>query len=238
MFVADSHCHLEALISMSNGYAQQVLIPSIKLDNAKSLFKYRNLNNNVKIGIGLHPWFIDTVKTPEELNDKLEELVNKYKPDFIGECGLDYYKPHIELQQKYLEIHMQIANKYNLPIILHCVKAYADLIHTLKKHQPKYGIVHAFNASLEIANELIKQNMILGIGSIITKPNNKLLNVINQIPLTKIVIESDAPFMPMFSEEISTPNATFLYAQIIATSRNINLIDYININNNNLIFWQ
>ena len=170
MFVADSHCHLEALESMPYGYQQHILIPAITLDNAEQLYQYRILNKHAKIGIGLHPWLIDTIADKQELNEKLETLVQKYQPDFIGECGLDYHKPNIELQRQYLKIHIQIANKYNLPIILHCVKAYSDLIGTLKEFShPNGGIVHAFNGSIEIAYELIKQNMLLGIGSILSK---------------------------------------------------------------------
>ena len=233
MFVADSHCHLEALTLISN-YQQRVLIPSIKLDDAKSLYLYRTRYQNAKIGVGLHPWFIDDIKNKQELYKKLEILIIQYKPDFIGECGLDYYKPNIELQRQYLEVHLEMANKYNLPIILHCVKAYSDLIAMLKEYTPQGGIVHAFSASLDIANELIKQNMLLGIGSIITKPQNKLVSIINKIPRNKIVVESDAPFMPMHNCAYSTPNSTFLYAQILAKTQNINLIDCIGIVNNNL----
>ena len=234
MFVADSHCHLESLTLLPYTYPQLICIPSITLDDANELHQYRKNHNNAKIGIGLHPWFIDAVSNKEELQQKLEASIEKYKPDFIGECGLDYYKPNVNMQLEYLKVHLATANKYDLPIILHCVKAYADMIQLLKEFQPRRGIIHAFNGSHEIACELIKQNMFLGIGSIITKPNNKLFDVIANIPLAKLVIESDAPFMPIYGETKFSPYSTFLYAQILALSKNINLIDCIKQVNNNL----
>ncbi len=157
MFVADSHCHLESLKVLPHAYPQLVCVPSITLGDAEELHQYRKNHNNAKIGIGLHPWFVNTVSNKEELQQKLEENIVRYKPNFIGECGLDYYKPDIKLQLEYLKVHLATANKYDLPIILHCVKAYADMIQLLKEFKPRRGIIHAFNGSSEIACELIKR---------------------------------------------------------------------------------
>ena len=226
MLIHDSHCHLE---SIQNFSPQFCLIPGINLNDIQELYTARCQYPGIKIGFGLHPWYIsDNV---ESLMHTLVDGIKKFKPDFIGEIGLDYLKPLRELQKELFTQQLAIANDFNLPVVIHCVQAYNDVVRMLSRHHR--GIIHAFNANAEMARQFIARGFLLGIGSMIDK-NSKIAHSIKDIDLDHIVFESDAPFMPAFGRTKSASSDTFLYAQITAKKLNINLIDLIEQSNNNL----
>lgn len=191
MMLIDSHCHLEAVLHST--LQQKILVPAICLLDSEKLFNYRLINSQAKIGFGIHPWFVDTMSL-SEIDMVLNQQVNNYHPDFIGEIGLDKLKPNFDIQLKVFALQLKIANTYHLPVIIHCVKAYSELLSMLKETPPIAGIVHAFNENSFIANELDKYNLLLGIGSAITNKQSKLVKNIASINTKQIVFESDAPF--------------------------------------------
>lgn len=232
MFIYDSHCHLEYISNLKkhNIYA---LIPAITLKETDELNNIRKNHIEYKIGFGLHPWYIESYPDIEIFKKDLIDAINKYQPDFIGEIGLDYLKPNQDKQKEYFICQLLIAKKFNLPVVIHCVHAYNDIITLLKKYKIAKGIIHAFNANSKIAKQLTDIGLILGIGGLIAK-NTQINQCINSIALNKIALESDAPFMPAFNKKESRVEDLFLYAQIIANKYNISLIDLINQSNSNI----
>lgn len=232
MFIYDSHCHLE-YISTLKEHKINALVPAITLEDTIKLHHLREKHTIYKIGFGVHPWYVSNYPDIEILKTNLIDEINKYKPDFIGEIGLDYLKPNLEIQKEYFICQLLIAKKFNLPVVIHCVHAYNDIITLLKQHKIAKGIIHAFNANSTIANQLTTLGLTLGIGGLIAK-NTQINQCINSITLNKIVLESDAPFMPAFNKQKSNIGDLFLYAQIIANKNNMNLIDLIKQSNTNI----
>lgn len=115
----------------------------------------------------------------------------------IGEIGLDYYYVQDNKAQQ-LEVvtkQLQLANELQLPVSFHDRDAHADTLCILQEYKPR-GVVHCFSGSLEMAQEIIKLGMYIGIGGIVTFPNaKKLLRVAQEIPLEYIVLETDAPYL-------------------------------------------
>ena len=223
MFCYDALCHLD-----SNPEPKHLtLVTTTKLNQIQKLVELRKNYQYTKIGFGIHPWFVNDSNIQE-----LRQLISQYKPDFIGEIGLDYLHPNLDLQQQIFIAQLNLAKEFNLPVIIHSIRAYNDVLRILKTYNI-LGVIHGFNAQSDIAKEFIKLGFLLGIGSNISK-NSKISKNMKEIGMTNLVFESDAPFMPGFGKVASTSKDTFLYAQIAAKKLDINLIDLIEHSNNNL----
>ncbi len=139
---------------------------------------------------GLHPWLIPQGDLNKILGDLKGNLAQK--PDLlaIGECGLDRAREglvDIEIQKAVFCVHLEVAMEKNLPVIIHCVRAFSDIFEVLKKAQPKIPLMfHAFNGNEEIVKELLKYNSFFSQGESVFKNSSKL----HVIPLDRLVLES------------------------------------------------
>ena len=230
MLIYDAHCHLAALLTDPREF--RIAVAAIKPSDAEDLAAYREKNSLAKIGFGLHPWFIEK-NDLTDLKGTLANLINKFKPDFIGETGLDKNKANLAQQIKGLEIHIELAKEFKLPINIHCVRAYNELLQTLKKYFGISGMIHAYNGNTHTASQLAKFNMCLGIGSIILQDNSQLAKSITRIPDKQILLETDAPYMPSFNKQSSTTFDCLLYAQRLSQLKNKSLGEIITKANDN-----
>lgn len=150
----------------------------------------------IKASIGLHPQELSTF--PTDYLVQIANLASNPNVVAIGEIGLDYHYDACAsrtTQIRIFEEQIELANKLNLPIIVHDRDAHADTLDLLTKHKPK-GIVHCFSGSVEMAQEIIRIGMYIGIGGAVTFKNAKKPAIVAQnIPLSKIVLETDAPYM-------------------------------------------
>ena len=162
----------------------------------------------LNFSVGIHPWCIHEFKI-DTIMDKIAEFAKNRYCVAIGESGLDKInynkteKLNPELKIKYndgysiqkiiFQQQIEIANFANKPMIIHCVKAFPELISIRKKITKKTPwIIHGFNSSLEIAKSLIKEEIFLSFGSKLTSPNShKLRATFKEIPLEKILLETD-----------------------------------------------
>ena len=128
--------------------------------------------------------------------ENLEKLLKNKKVVGIGEIGLDYhyYDTKKEKQIELFEKQLELAVKYDMPVVIHSRDATKDTINTLKKYNVK-GIIHAFSGSLETAEIYIKMGFLLGIGGVITFKNSKLYEVVKKIGVENIVLETDSPYL-------------------------------------------
>ncbi len=145
--------------------------------------------------VGYHP---ESVKQDTVFNEEtLCGLLHHKKVVAVGEVGLDYYwdKTYKERQIDFFEKQLKIADEFSLPVIIHDRDAHADTLDILKKHRPR-GVVHCFSGSLPMAEEIINLGMYIGIGGVVTfKNSKKLCEIVKNIPLDKILLETDAPYM-------------------------------------------
>lgn len=183
--------------------------------------------------IGIHP---DNIDTDYNKIKDLENLIKNNKIVGIGEIGLDYYhnKENKEEQIKLFSQQIDLAEKYNLPIIVHTRDSIQDCFNILKSKNSK-GIIHCFSGSLEMAKEFIKLGYYLGIGGVITFKNSKLYKVIEQIDLSYIVLETDSPFLSPepYRGTKNTPSNIIFVAQKIAEIKQLNIDEVIRITTNN-----
>lgn len=234
----DSHAHI------LNEYYENIdeLIEILKNNNIKKVINcssgYNEFNEVIELSkkyknflypaIGIHPENIDDINKINEL----ENLINKNKVIAIGEIGLDYYwnKENKEEQKKLFNMQLDLAEKYNLPIIVHTRDSIQDCYDVLKNRKLK-GVIHCFNGSIEMAKEFIKLGYKLGIGGVLTFKNSKLYQLIEKIDLKDILLETDSPFLtpePHRGKK-NNPSNVYYVAERIANIKNISIDEVINI---------
>lgn len=151
--------------------------------------------------LGMHPMFIEQ-HTDEDLELLERRLASRpEKLVAIGEIGLDLYRedPQFERQQALLDAQLRLAKRYDLPVILHSRRTHDKLAMQLKRHQlPRTGVVHGFAGSLQQAQRFIALGYKIGVGGTITYPRaSKTRDVMAQLPLSSLLLETDAPDMPL-----------------------------------------
>lgn len=147
---------------------------------------------------GIHPENIPSHEDDETVFSKIKKLAKHKKCVAIGEIGLDYHyedgAPR-ERQIEWFEKQLILANELSLPVIVHDRDSHADILELLKKHRPK-GVVHCFSGSLEMAQEVLKLGMYIGLGGAVTFKNaKKPVRVAEGIPLDRLLLETDCPYM-------------------------------------------
>ena len=149
----------------------------------------------VYAALGVHPHEAEATTEVDLL--KIKELYSKEKAVAVGEIGLDYhydFSPR-ERQKEVFEKQLIMANELDLPVIVHDRESHEDTMTLLKKHKPK-GVVHCFSGSVEMAKEIVKLGMYIGLGGAVTFKNaKKPVEVAEYIPVEYLLLETDAPYM-------------------------------------------
>ena len=207
MRVFDTHAHydsgafnsdrLELLASMPEQGVDLILNPGCDLASSRTAVELAEAFPFVYAAVGVHP--SDCGEWTEGHVAALRELaVNHPKVRAIGEIGLDYYwkdNAPREFQQKVFHAQMELAEELGLPVIVHDREAHGDTLDVLKKMQPK-GVLHCFSGSKEMAREIIKLGMYIGLNGVVTFSNaRKSLEVAKEIPIDRLVLETDAPYL-------------------------------------------
>lgn len=205
----DSHCHIDHqafhdLASTLKACAKQgitdLVVPGLNVQQWQSLIGIHQRHNNLHIAFGCHPWWITPDANLKVFADTLAEYANKKCCIAIGETGIDGLKSiDLGVQQKWFEQHIKIARAANKPLIIHAVKAHPQIQQTLAQYKGKVrGVIHGFSGSAELANHYWRLGFHLGIGGTITYPRGtKAQQAVKELPLEAILLETDAPDMPL-----------------------------------------
>lgn len=200
----DTHCHLEKkyyddiddIIKQNrvNGI-DKIIVSGCEIDEIKEVLEYAEKYDDVYLTLGFHPEYVEEIRDSDI--DWLREIVkNNKKVIGIGEIGLDYYysKDNKEKQISLFRKLLSLASELNLPVVIHSRDATKDTIDILKEYNVK-GVIHCFSGSLETAREYIKIGYYLGIGGVVTFKNSNLRDVLKELSLNNIVLETDSPYL-------------------------------------------
>ncbi len=178
--------------------------------------------------IGWHP--VDAIDCTDEDLKWIEELSSHPKVVGIGETGLDYYwdKSPKDVQQELFRKQIHLAQKLNLPIIIHNREATGDIVKILREENAASvgGIMHCFSGSVETAKECIAMNFIISLGGPVTFKNAKTpKEVAKEIPLEHLLIETDAPYLAPhpYRGKRNEPSLVPLVAEEIARLKGISI---------------
>lgn len=228
----DTHCHLskndyDNLEEVINHMQDNIMIASGADNNYnKELMNLIDKYNNIYGTIGLHPDEASTYK--EEDIKYIENSLANPKIVGIGEIGLDYSREGIdkEAQKKLFIEQLELARKHNLPVVIHSRDAIMDTYDILKDYKDLKIVLHCFSSSVEMAKEFIKLGAKLGIGGVVTfKNGKKLQEVVEEIPLDNLLLETDSPYLTPepYRGQKNEPYNISLVAKKIAELKNIDI---------------
>ena len=239
----DTHCHLsmedyldidKVIEENKNALVEKIVVSGCSRESIEEVMDLKDKYDMVYVTIGYHPEYADTV-TESDL-DYLKSLLGEKKVVGIGEIGLDYHytKENKDKQIWLFEEQLKIADAFNLPVVIHSRDATMDTINTLKKYKVK-GIIHCFSGSLETAKIYISMGFLLGIGGVVTFKNSKLKDVVKEVPLESIVLETDSPYLaPVpFRGKINSSKYLEFIANFIADIKNISVEELAEITSKN-----
>ncbi len=168
--------------------------------------------------VGVHPY--DVTEMCENDIKLLQKCFNYYKVVAVGEIGLDYhYEDADREKQKYwFKKQLELAENVEKPVIIHSRDASEDTFKIIAESRIRSGVIHAFSGSAELAREYVKLGFYIGIGGVVTFKNaKKLIKVATEIPMSRILLETDAPYltpMPYRGERNNSQNLQFVAAKI------------------------
>lgn len=208
--LVDSHCHLDRLslekydndlsgainAALERGISR-LLCVGISINNRESVVSIAEQFDAVVASVGVHP--LDVKKGLASVED-LILWAQHPKVVALGESGLDYYYNQDEklTQQESFAIHLSAAKSAQLPVIVHTRDARQDTISLIKEHgcQTHAGVLHCFTESWEMAKQAMDMNYMISISGIATFRNaNELRDVVKQLPLDRLLVETDSPYL-------------------------------------------
>ena len=203
--IFDSHSHYddekfnddrdELLFNMKEKGVCGIIHAATDIKSSETGIAYTKKYPDFYTAIGVHPECVDSLQ--DDYLEQLEKLADSEKVVAIGEIGLDYYWTK-ETREKQLEVfdnQLILANKLNLPVIIHSREATQDCMVLLNKYKPK-GVVHCFSGSAETAMEILKIGMYISFTGVLTFPKSlKAHEALSVIPMDRLLLETDCPYM-------------------------------------------
>ena len=193
-FDADRDALLAAMPAQGVGL---ILDPGCDIETSQKAVALAEQYPHVYAAVGYHPENCAPY-TPADL-DVLRELAKHPKVVAIGEIGLDYYweeNPPKEFQQEVFRAQLALAQELHLPVIVHDRDAHADCFEIVKEFPALRGVFHCYSGSVEMARELWKRGWYTGFDGPVTYKNaRKTVEVAQEVPLDKLLLETDSPYM-------------------------------------------
>lgn len=236
----DTHCHLHDPEFFSAKEATSVIASSVQsgvakmigigtsLEDSKNAIAYaRNHPESYWASVGIHPHEsskLSSVQIDKHLKE-LDQLASDTKVVAIGECGFDFYyndrEKMLEKQTQLLEGQLQVAKKHNLPVSFHVREAFTDFWPIYDRYKVP-GVLHSFTDRPEHLQKALKRGLFIGINGIATFTSHRWqLDMFKAIPLEKIVVETDSPFLTPKPKRgtINTPENVIYITQYLAELR-------------------
>ena len=208
MFI-DTHCHLydeafdpDRLQVIESAFAsgiEMIFMPNVEAATVDGMLQLEVAHpGRIYAMMGLHPCSVGD--DPRKELEIVEEHLAKRSFCAVGEIGLDLYWRQDNLEQQLYAFRQQVemANSYNLPVILHSRNSNEEILNELEGESKarNAGIMHCFSGTLEQAQRAIALGFYLGIGGVVTYKNGGLDKILSNIPLEHLVLETDAPYLP------------------------------------------
>ena len=210
----DTHCHMDDpqyaeelsafLEEQKAGGVELILVPGVDKTSVKDVLDVCDQYPDYLLpALGLHPenvkedWAEQLAIIKAAVDENLASAQRRSRLIAIGEIGLDYHwdTTFVEQQHEALREQMRWAEQYNLPVMIHSRDATEDTLNILREFPSVRGVMHCFSGSHEVAKQVIDMGYYLGIGGVLTFKNCKLAEHLVGIPLERLVLETDAPYM-------------------------------------------
>ena len=190
-FFNDVEPFLERAIS---NRVEKIIVPSVDVPSSEKSIILSEKYEEIFTAIGIHP--NDSEKVDDNYLKILEEYSRNKKVVAIGEIGLDYYRNYSEkkIQKRKFQEQLELAKSLNLPIIIHNRNADYDVLEIMERVDYFNGQMHCFSSDLEFAKKILKKGMLISFTGVVTF-SKKASEVASNLPLERLMIETDSPFM-------------------------------------------
>tara|TARA_Y100000588_G_C14231256_1_gene915386 strand:- start:1402 stop:2157 length:756 start_codon:yes stop_codon:yes gene_type:complete len=204
MKLIDTHSHIyydkynndlpEVLNNAQNKNVSKIICVGVDIETSKKSIQIAEKYDMVYATAGYHPH--ESKETKSDYLDQLKKLLTHKKVIAVGEMGLDYFYEisDSKIQRKIFREQLDLAKELNMPAIIHNRNSDDDLFNDIKSSGIKKGVIHCFASNLEFANKILDLGLHISFTGMITFVK-ELQDVVNQIPLNKIMIETDAPYL-------------------------------------------
>lgn len=243
--IFDTHAHYddsrfdedrdELLCSLKEKGVSHIINCGCDLKSSLTTLALSEKHDFIYAAVGVHAHEAEEA-TENDLTE-IEKLYENKRVVAVGEIGLDYHYDFSpgERQLEVFERQLALANKLKLPVIIHDREAHEDTMNLLKKYKPK-GVVHCFSGSAEMAKEIVKLGMYIGIGGAVTFKNaKKPVEVVEYLPIDRLLLETDAPYMtpvPYRGQRCDSAHIAYT-AEKIAEIKDLDVQELIDICNEN-----
>ncbi|MDX2165313.1 MAG: TatD family hydrolase [Gammaproteobacteria bacterium] len=233
MQLVDSHCHINLLdspdamlVNARSAGIKHFLCPGVDLKTTADVLAVADKHADVSASIGIHPNELESISV-----DQLLKLASHPKVVALGETGLDYYRLEDHdpsIQQNNFRHHIRAARELKKPLIIHTRDAREDTIKLLKEEKANEvgGVMHCFTENWEMAEQAMALNFYISFSGIVTFKNAiELQAIAKQVPLDKMLIETDAPWLaPMpYRGKPNEPQYVLYVAQKMAELREVSV---------------
>lgn len=235
--MTDSHCHLDfkefrgrldSVIEAARQAGVHTMVNiGADLETSRNSVSLAEKHEPVYATVGIHPHDAKTYN--DDVAAELTALLGNGKVVAIGEIGLDYYRDLSPrpIQKKVLCQQLELAVKHQMPVVIHTREAFHETFEIVKEYSSRLpgGIFHCFPGTVEEAMQVIGIGFHISVGGVITFPNSRMATVAASVPLDRILLETDSPYLAPVPHRGKTNQPAYLrvIAEKLATLRNVNV---------------
>ena len=206
----DTHCHLtmpdfeadqSAVIQRATeaGISRLITIGT-DIEDSRQAIAIAEKHDFIYAAVGIHPHDVKDITDSDNISEIIKELASNKKVVALGETGLDYHYMHspAKTQQEHFRLEIFLAKSLGLPVIVHSREAKEDTLRILKEEQIEStgGVLHCFSGDIEMAEKAMEMGLYISFSGVITfKKATNILDIVKAVPLNRILIETDAPFL-------------------------------------------
>jgi TatD DNase family protein len=240
MEFVDTHCHpffpkllndLESVLDRAkDANVNKIIAVGTSLDDSEQTLKIAAAHNNIWASVGVHPHEAEEFLEAPHRREKMFGLLAQSKVVAIGEIGLDYYKsqtPRLD-QEKALRAQIDIGLPTGLPFIFHVRDGWSDFWRIFDEYDNLTGVIHSFSSGVKQLNAALNRGLYIGLNGIMTFTKDQAqLEAARQVPLDKLLLETDAPFLTPapLRDEVCEPRHTAVTAKFLAQLRGESIED-------------
>ncbi len=238
MEFVDTHCHIhgkdygvdpDKALSAARGMGvTHIVCVGTDVEDSHQVIEFVSKREGCFAAIGIHPHEAKRYIGKKQELEEFSKLAEKAKVVAVGECGLDYYYHHSPKndQEVLLRLQIELALKHDLPLIFHVRHAFEDFWRIVGEYPKVRGVIHSFTAHLKELDEALARGFYIGLNGIMTfTKDEQQLAAARQVPLERLVLETDAPFLtPIpYRGKICEPKHVVVTAEFLAQLRSESL---------------
>jgi TatD DNase family protein len=203
----DTHCHLdfddfdgrrEEIIKEAQAAGVHTIINiGVDQNSSRKSLELAQTHEGMYATVGVHPH--DAVTFNDEVEQTIEQLASNERVVAVGEIGLDFYRnlSSHDVQREAFRRQLELAVERKKPVVIHTRNSFRETVDVVKEYAPNLvgGVFHCFPGSVDDALEVIELGFVVSVGGVITFPNAKMAQVASLVPLEKIILETDAPYL-------------------------------------------